>query len=372
MADRLQMIYGYLPGVSKDRICQYEKIFQPEIIDFKVNNHRSSGNEILDFADAILKHSKLPKLKNIKYMSFRYEQQSSMYLKLAIRNIRKTKEVNYPSIAVFTRSNKSVRCISEKLNKASGKLPFPVQHSALVDEDKIRFYKSIFCEILQSFKRDKLLSTILILEELAKFHYCCGQSGKKRAEKILEWKKSIMIGNILPRSPLCVNVNSLVENLPLIIAGDIIIDVQKIRSCIDEIGGEYLEPIIKISKQVQVFSEHGDVVKSMNKMYAKNGSYEGIKKIEYKLSIKRRMLETNENHYLISVMNMNKSKGKEYDSIIFYHSKQCPLISVKDNSDENSIRELLRVAITRARCSVYFVYQEGQLPDLINPEMYPK
>jgi len=141
LADPLQKIYDFRPGVSKERLQHFRDQFSPDCVDLGGVNYRSKGNEILVFADSILHRRKRPQLSHFSFSAYKYDRQIGFYLKKAImemqRKLRAEKSINNPKISVFTRTNQSASFLSSHLNKKTSSLNFRIKHEVLLDESKI-------------------------------------------------------------------------------------------------------------------------------------------------------------------------------------------------------------------------------------------
>lgn len=121
LADPDQRIYdAFVKGIDEARLQHAVDALNPTRFDLAGDNHRSAGNGILDYANAVLRNQPAAVPGAIRYVTYRYPdtpEQISHYVIHAIQNHYAQHLGRQPTIAVLARENAFIAQISEAISK---------------------------------------------------------------------------------------------------------------------------------------------------------------------------------------------------------------------------------------------------------------
>jgi DNA helicase II / ATP-dependent DNA helicase PcrA len=362
LADPEQQIYSWRSQtVSADRINDVKEHLKPLIVDFLDENNRSPKSTIAAFANTMLKDKKKfaisDEIKLIQYPSW----QTSIYLKMAVLNafafLKKT-EANKPyTVAIFARTNQYIRTVCDYLDSedrlGSRKLK-PISFSVFIDEHAvIQAGRCISSFMDASSKPENGLAEGLAI--VSDFFNCNrGTTNSDKASKIDEWRSGVLVGKI-PKTN-CVSeifrIKNLLSKPDNGLIGDPMTDWIFIRQLLASSKSAELKRIADYSKQLRLLRRGSQIADAFSVLWRTHGSYLGsIDAFDRAVADEH----LSQNYFEPSgclVMNMHKSKGKEFDAVIIIENPYNASFVSKDNAPFTESRKLLRVAITRAR---YFV-----------------
>lgn len=368
LADAEQRIYEWRKNVSSSRIEEVKSQLSPVplIVDFADENHRSPSNEITKFANAIYKdefHSLDDSVSIIRYPFNGF----AIYLKLQIINafteIRKIKPNHEITVAVLGRSNSLVRSICDTLDSTHQfrtRTLVPMRYSVLIDENAVVQAGLNIANFLEPHTADENLDLANALRVASNFYNTLGKATHNAtATKLEKWAEALSNGKS-PKTK-CVDDlrkirHAIIEDQTL--TGDPLKDWLEIRKRFEESSSTELKRISDYARQLRLLRRGSQIADSLGSLWQKSGTYCGaVDAFERALSHEMLLQNYMEPSGCL-VMNMHKSKGKEFDAVILVEN-QYNTFTLKDIAPYMNTRRLVRVAITRARHKVYVLMERA-------------
>ena len=141
LADPDQRIFeGFVKGVDDKRLQQAVDTLTPQRFDLADDNHRSGGNGILDYANAVLHGQPAPQPGSVRYLTYRYPataEQVTHQVILYLQAQLPGQLGRIPSIAVLAPTRAFAAALSEAISadrqNASGQLLSAVDHELVWD-----------------------------------------------------------------------------------------------------------------------------------------------------------------------------------------------------------------------------------------------
>ena len=356
LADPDQMIYDFLPGVGPARIGQIRAALAPLEIDFGTENNRSPGTEIATFARDIL-------VNNIRGSGYkgisRYRFKSSVSQRdLAIRKsigilVKRIKEqtgTGPQSVALMASYGNGVTVISSALQKGS-----PIRHQVLFDEAFTLLASRVAAFLLEPKEQNDRADDIATLLELvgAAFRAKGNQSGISKWEKTMVYADRCRAGQI----PTFNIVNAASKLISAAsnrrYSGDPTRDWQTVKTDMQEVGETSFTEIASALDYVDAFARGRGIRDSLSKLWMQNATYVGAREeLDYALG-NDQLFSSGEELRGVHVMNMHKSKGKQFDGVVLYRQQHhSPFVWRGEAPPHTVSRRLLHMAITRARTHV--------------------
>ena len=363
LADPNQLIYHWRSDVNSKRIDFFKEKISSKVIDFGTENNRSPNNGILKFANNLLSQDNpLLSCEGVKEVTVckYYHHQFNIFLKVSIFEIfKKLKkiEINNPNIAIMSRTNSLISRISTELDKPSKiNNRKPINHTVVIDENKTLLSSEIIALMLEVNTEDNV-KLIDLLQAISGFYISFGkQIGSKKSKQINGWIQKIKEG-IIPNQPKL--PKGLIEILKNIrnenFIGNPFKDWSKVLHFFKESGIQELKDIEKSAKNLRFLKKRTEIHRLLEDLWRDNKNYIGARESFNKAISSQKIQDDFGEEKGIVLMNMHKSKGKEFDAVVLIADKYHTF-NLKDNS-ENYInsKRLLRVAITRARYRVHFL-----------------
>ncbi len=369
LADREQMIYTYVSGVDEKRIDEAIDILKPVKIDFENRNYRSKNLDIIKFGNNILSKSPQSIPKRIEFNSYQYCNQISSGLKASIISIQKTllknENIEQPTIAILTRTNKGALYVSNQLNVTTGQMSFPIFHNLRKDENDLVFCNRILCRLLGITFLNQEDCAYLTLNEFSDWYYMNGSNTSvEKGKKIAYWANQMRFGKT-PQVNLLFDLVNLLSEIKREVTGQIHLDAKMVINLSRKYNNEFLRRFSELCTSANHFYSNSklslDIIDSFEKHHS---YYEILPKYETYINTSR-IIDSDFSISNIDVMNMYKVKGREYDAVILFDGLyQNSLISENDKKNPYDIKKVLRVAVTRARHSVIIYQSINNAPTL--------
>ena len=353
VGDDSQSIYSFR-GANYKNILNFEKDYKDAKIILLEENYRSTSN-ILDAANAVIKHNKQRKDKNlwtnrgvgekIKYYRAYDEKDEAKYVVNKINELINN-GVEYKDIAVLYRTNAQSRVMEEEMLKEN--LPYRVVgsfyfYSRKEIKDLIAYLRLIhnskdnvsLLRVINTPKRGIGLKTIETLTQIADDNeisiYDAITSGKE-----LEFK------NLIER------LKEVSENLTLTELIDKVLDASGMRQELES----------EDSLEAEVRLENLEEFKSITKAFEEMEGSVSLEEFLLEISLVSDVEEYKDDPNRISLMTVHSVKGLEFNYVfvigleegIFPHMN-----SLMESSDVEEERRLMYVAITRAKDDLHLI-----------------
>ena len=353
VGDDSQSIYSFR-GANYKNILNFEKDYKDAKIILLEENYRSTSN-ILDAANAVIKHNKQRKDKNlwtnrgigekIKYYRAYDEKDEANYVVKKINELINN-GVEYKDISVLYRTNAQSRVMEEAMLKEN--LPYRVVgsfyfYSRKEIKDLIAYLRLIhnykdnvsLLRVINTPKRGIGLKTIENLTQIADDNeisiYEAISSGKE-----LEFK------NLIER------LKEVSENLTLTELIDKVLDASGMRQELES----------EDSLEAEVRLENLEEFKSITKAFEEAEGSVSLEEFLLEISLVSDVEEYKDDPNRISLMTVHSVKGLEFNYVfvigleegIFPHMN-----SLMESSDVEEERRLMYVAITRAKDDLHLI-----------------
>lgn len=358
LADPDQRIFGYQGNIDPERLNILRRELDPACYDLGEENHRSPRGDILSFANAVLHKRAPPKSKSVRVITV--APQGDTWAVIPHAAVRwlfgqlRENGVDDPSVAVLARTNDSVARLSAVLRRENvykGKPLPPVPHQIVWDAELSTAAGQVIASVMEWPGlpwRTGAVRTLGLIENYWRLKY---------AEK--PSKKALRLANDFADAAVAVErqerirkqgPRSLVAATEQQIAfiGSPLNDWREARAVLSRDSA--LAEISDASRMLRLFRATDRLAAGFQELWLTQGSYAGAS-LWLKRTVEReRLVESERPPRGCVLMNMHKSKGKEFDAVVIAEQPYRPLIA--SASGEAESRRLLRVAITRARHQV--------------------
>ena len=358
LADPNQLIYHWRPGVNPKRIDFFKKQISSKVIDFGNENNRSPNNGILKFADNLLQGNPLLSCEEVTVEKY-YPNQFNTLLEVSILKLLdklKKNQIKNPSIAVMSRTNSLISKASTELDKPS-KVKTSISHTVVIDENKTLLSSEIVALMLEVSAKDNV-KLIDLLQAVSDFYISSGkQTGLKKSKQIDNWIQQVKEGKFPNRPKLPKGLKEIIKNIGNEgFTGNPFEDWSKILRLFKASDIQELKDVEKSAKNLRFLKKRTEIHRLLEDLWKDNKSYLGARESFNKAISSQRVQDDFSEEKGIVLMNMHKSKGKEFDAVILIADEYQSPFNLRDKSTNyiNSKR-LLRVAITRARYQVHFL-----------------
>ncbi|MGH3201328.1 MAG: UvrD-helicase domain-containing protein [Streptosporangiaceae bacterium] len=365
LADPDQRIYeGFIPGVDEARLQQAIDILKPERFDLADDNHRSAGNGILDYANAVLlgRPAALPEaILDLRYRSVTAEQlthQAILYLQANLAHL----PGGLPTIAVLAPSSVFAAAISEAISteerSPGGQVLPPVDHELVWDPGLSAAAGFVVASILEwpaLPPAEAITATLRSIADFYRVKLAGRESGSARGA-ITATENAIsafLAGKTVRTNTGKAIISAYFAGIQL--TGRPVTDWQLARARLK--GTAELEDVLSKARLLRLLRATDALAWGLSGIWDGQGSYPGaagtVRQILADEMIAGRPAEPER----VTVMNMHKSKGKEFDAVIIVEGLYRDRLLDRAWDEKRVIRNrrVLRVAITRARHTVIFV-----------------
>lgn len=374
LADPDQSIFQYDAKVDPKRIEKAVAFLEPTVVDLAGDNHRSPNSGILKFADAVLNDIALPnpcpEVTQYAYPPRMFPGTTHagvvwMFSQLA------SKGVEDPSVAVLCRSNALVSDISAALsqeNVYNGRTYKPVAHEVVWDAELSAASAVVLASILEWPTLSPVEAGAATMRAAAA--YCrlkdaikSSQSGQAAAAGFAGAAQAALAGKAL-RNKYGKEIAA-AALIGVELRGDPVADWRAARAVLA--GIPILADVLKQVRLVRLFRVTDALGQGLADMWVGIGTYKGAAVFVKKTLDQERLISAELEPRGCLVMNIHKSKGKEFDGVVLVEGqfKSHFFDEKRDPPPSPHARRLLRVAITRARTRVAIIRPQGAAPPLV-------
>ena len=357
LADPDQRIFEYDTSVDPRRLDQLRETVALTEFDLGVENHRSPGSGILEFADALLRNSPLPNVTEVTCRSFWPNSMDGTVhagVVWLLGELRKNGLAN-PSVAILCRTNNLVLRLSEALGKErtyKGATYRPVEHSVAWDAELSAAAAVVVASILEWPADGADAEVTNTLGAIADFYDVKNslkpsQSASKAAASFRAAVEQVATGKA-PRSKAGKAIVA-AGKTGVVSTGSPVQDWKRAQAILD--GADQLVEVQRHSRLVRLFRASGEIGPQLAEQWLMSGAYEGAREIVRRAIDRATLLSVRTDPRGVILMTMHKSKGKEFDGVVLVEGAHVsPFLNAgRETSPYYESRRLLRVGITRAR-----------------------
>lgn len=374
LADPEQQIYRW-KGADPKRLAQYEAKFFPKCIDLEQANFRSKGTDIATFGNEILTQafSKIStEYKGVEIIqygqpNFCKKEMAYKQLNLAIIHARQrlieSGKSNW-SLAVLTGSKETTKRVSELLSNPPAGCA-RVRHRPIFDLEAAILGAGILSALLEQHNsiegQERFIRAVI--------RFLRGRNGDrkpkvdylKQAQKI-EQDFSAFLTNAkkLSGNSVCSKLLKLHASVcDIKLEGDPFVDWVTLREVLENSTDGRLKDAAQSTRFLRLLDRNVDLRSLLINDWQSNGRYANAYRLVSDAFVQEHFALSKKPENGVVVMNIHKSKGKEFDEVIIFdgfstvfqgkltsgvYSRICFGNAVNDDTTQN-----LRVAVTRAR-----------------------
>ncbi|KQS53558.1 hypothetical protein ASG38_02175 [Flavobacterium sp. Leaf359] len=366
LADPEQRIYDFR-GASTERIDQFIKNFDPEIFDFEQENNRSTGKDITQFGNDLLKGANIGKQYNdvavVHYPFNRAEPNKMLKINLltAIKRQKKDKGEQW-SIAVLVRTKKMMFSASSYLSSTTS-LP-PLYHEVAIDPNGPALAGIIIAGLMEP-TMDISRFTSLVSDVK---NHMKGRSGTKISNETSQF--STALDNYIGTGKIKGSKRILfIQELDQLLAAreEIVLsgipeeDWLAIRRLFQNCQSPYLKNVYEDAKFLRLLKKGALLSERLASAWRSTGTYLGAKSSIEEAFVQEHFIAAQTDYRGLHIMTLHKSKGKEFDEVFIWEDYYNPLVRHEASAKEIvESRYLLRVAATRSRERTTFLTVASQ------------
>lgn len=375
LADPEQQIYGWL-GADPDRLIHFEEAFSPLIIDLGGTNHRSANTDIVTFGNDILKGSfskdSYEGISIKTFESFRKEQPFSKLIQVIYeqRTCAYDRNPDNWSLAVLVPTKKMTRLVSDALYNPPASMN-AVVHIASIEVEAALLSAELVAHLLQT-AYDKDAHFEKFIDLLCQYYQGRGgdtpsNSDINEAVKIQQdysdWKVKQSEGRKIRQNSVhqkLITVYEKVRGLPL--SGKPDQDWREVCQLLEASSCKRLQKVAIDVKDLRLLSRGMQLNRALSDDWIAHGSYKNAHSIVHQSFVEEQLSLSSKPEAGVVIMNIDKSKGKQFDQVIIFEGWPGPKMNGRfvSNSDrivrgnmqvnkDSQTRQKFRVAVTRAK-----------------------
>lgn len=364
LADLDQQIFDFLPGVGAERVIAIRETLQPHEIDLGTQNHRSPDSEILAFGNDILTGNvRGAGYKGVSALLYRPEKPPPNWnhlLRRALFDLYKEIKAQTgtvpETIAILVSNNRSALRISNALNALGTNEGKPVRHKLLFDEAEALLSARFAAFLLEPKNLTNIENDVATsMEMIASARRATGQA---RAEVAKLQTQALKI-----RGGKALNIN--IANALRNVISELTASNFTGNPAEDWLGVKHAlratqqAELMRVASQLDflvAFQRGHRISAGLAAEWLRSGTYTNARIVLDQALAQEQILDGVEAPTGLQVMNIHKSKGKQFDGVIIVREARRSGTGVEssfiwrgDNPPYTKSRRILRVGITRAR-----------------------
>jgi DNA helicase II / ATP-dependent DNA helicase PcrA len=371
LADPEQRIFDYRDDVDPNRLEILRETIKLAEFDLSGDNHRSPNAGILKFADAVLRNQgPLPVSSDVKHAKYWPNTFAATVHAAVIWTLSALhqKGVQDPSVAVLSRSNSLISDLSGILSEChtfNNQTLAVIEHDVVWDAELSAAAAVVVASILewptgpaeQSLARTlRLISnyyklknaeepTITAAEHARKYEEAASKVAKDDAPRIKAAKELVAAHAV---------------GLKLI--GDPLADWKAALKILQNVPA--LAELLREVRLVRLFRATDVLAAGLSQRWLASSNYNGVSELVKRILEQERLIAVERDAQGCILMNMHKSKGKEFDGVVLVEGafKSGFFNERAERPPFEPSRRLLRVGLTRARTLVMIVRPHNARP----------
>lgn len=365
LADPDQRIFEYDDRVDPERLNQVRAVLSPVEFDLGGDNHRSPDAGILQFADAVLHNRTLPETDDVKVLKVWPNQLDGATHAVCVWLYSQLKKagVARPSIVVLARTNAMVSDISSWISAAhnfNGTDYKPIAHDVLWDAEVSAAAAQVVASILEWPQGEAVENAARTLEAVADFFEVKSAAATNGPIKTaLSTRDSYRNNAAALRAGKAVRPRGAKHLVAaaesgIVFVGDPRADWIASRALLE--GADGIEEIVQAARFIRLFGATDEIGGRLAEQWDRTGDYGRATDLVRRTLDQGRLATEQREPQGFVLMNMHKSKGKEFDGVVMVEgAHRSVFFSDREEPPHLATRRLLRVAITRARHKVVIV-----------------
>lgn len=372
LADPEQRIFDFI-GADPERLQHFIDAFAPTVFDLAGDNHRSKGTDIAIFGNDILKGSftkgtyagvEFGTFASVDVLSINKLKAETL---AARTRLAATGKPDW-SMAILVPTKKLTRLVSDSFRQSAGNLP-AIPHDASVEMDAAILGAEVIACLLQPRAGELHRETFVGLVD----EYYRGKSGaeasasniktgaaiRKAYEKLLALGAA---GRAVPQNSIMVNMMAVYEATgEVLLTGDPDTDWTSVRNILEAGACPRLCDIGTETRNVRLLGRGTQLRQALAQDWRSFGGYRNAVSIVRNAFVQQHFSNTGKPERGLSIMNMHKAKGKQFDEVIIYEGfprkAQGKIVSNSDRFVRQNLRanigsdtrQNFRVSVTRAK-----------------------
>ncbi|WP_028486837.1 UvrD-helicase domain-containing protein [Thiomicrorhabdus chilensis] len=372
LADQEQRIFEWI-GADPKRLDHFKSAFQPDVVDLSDVNHRSAGTDIAVFGNDVLTGNYREEAYKGVSIELFDALKAPAFTKLITTVYTARKRLiasGKPdwSLAVLVPTKKMTRLVSDAFRSPPSSLT-PISHNAVIDVSGAILAAETIAHLLNSFQSKK--EHFFIFVELV-CNFFEGKGGEKpslsnlkEAQKIREsyslMQEKLKSGKKLSKGSVIFKIVQTYQQVLMIeYTGDPEKDWLTVRQTLENGSCTRLKKLAIEAKNVRIL-DRGTELRSRLALSWNNSHYLDALNIVKDAFTQEHFATKSKPESGVVVMNMHKSKGKQFDEVIIFegwptivrrkivaNNDRIVRLNDKENIDTQS-RQNLRVSITRGK-----------------------
>lgn len=360
LADLNQRIFEFR-GASVTRVPEFVGHFGGHRLDLGLENNRSKGLDIVQFGDDILTGiNKGKKYKNVKVITYNYyKPDPKLPLLNALKQAFSRKKVNGKgsdwSLAILVKRKSDTLKVSSYLTSQR------LSHEVIIDPEGPSLSAGIIAKVLEPNPGKDHASLINLMCQHIK-----GRKGTKVSKqdiqlaqfleeykpekKVVGSKRKLLIEELM---------NIIDKRIKLSLTGVPEKDWISVRNLFRDSKHEVLRQVFEDSRFLRLLNKGAVLSEGLSDQWRNYQAYPEASKLVDVALTQEHFAMTNIAFKGIFVMNLHKSKGKEFDEVVIWEELYNPIV----NPDVKRIEQdklVLRVAVTRAKSMATFLTPKMQ------------
>ncbi|OJV55381.1 MAG: hypothetical protein BGO31_20570 [Bacteroidetes bacterium 43-16] len=360
LADLNQRIFEFR-GASVKRIPEFVEYFNCLRIDLGKENNRSSGLDIVQFGDDLLTgKNKGKKYKNVQILMYRfYRSDTRLPLFLTLQNAFARKKADKGnsdwSLAILVKRKSDTLKISSYLTSKK------ISHDVVIDPEGPSLSAAIIAKVMEptnDWGIDTLIRYIV--------HHIKGRKGARISQadlKIVSFLESYVPGNKIAGAKRKVLIDEIekivVQRNNIAFTGGPDKDWILVRNLFQNSAHEILRNIYEDAIYLRLLNKGALLLSKLTEKWRDSKAYFRASILVEEALTQEHFAMTNRKYTGIFVMNLHKSKGKEFDEVIIWEELYNPIVNLDPKRIEQD-KLVLRVAVTRAKKLTSFLTPTSQ------------
>lgn len=372
LADPDQRIYdAFVKGIDEARLQHAVDALNPTRFDLAGDNHRNAGNGILDYANAVLRNQPAALPATIQYVTYRYPvtpEQISYHVIHAIQNHYAQRLGRQPTIAVLAPENAFIAQISEAISKdqtlPNGKTLPALDHELVWDPGLSAAAGFVVASILEwptLSRTEAITATLRCIADFYRVKVAGGTTSARSTVTTLDNAIAALANGKTIRAKAGQAIIDAYDS-GIRLTGNPVTDWQLARARLR--GAKELDEVFDKARLLRLFHATDTLAWGLSEIWDGEASYPDATGTVRRILANEMIAGRPTEPHPITLMNMHKSKGKEFDAVVIVEGQHRARLmeSTWPSLRATQTRRVLRVAITRARHQVILVRPANAIP----------